>query len=208
MATVLAGSISPGTIVDADVAALANITRTKLQKMVLQPHPLDLRTLARVWDAPQTNLPGTPASDDLGIVYGTYGTGATKVTTGDLKNTTTTRYAGFELQLPENYVDAGQVVIRVRGGMDTTVASSSCTIDVQAFLINDDGTLGSDLVATAAQSINSLTYADKDFVLTTSSLVAGSRLDVRITITVTDSATGTAVIGVLHRASLRCDIYP
>ena len=47
---------------------------------------------ARIWDAPQTPLPTTPATDDLGLVIGTFGTNGLLIQTGDLKQTTATRY--------------------------------------------------------------------------------------------------------------------
>jgi hypothetical protein len=63
-------------------------------------------------------------------------------------------------------------------------------------------------VATSATSINSLTLANKDFTLNTTGLVAGNRLDVRVSIAVNDAAGVTAVIGVLHDLVLRCDVQP
>lgn len=92
--------------------------------------------------------------------------------------------------------------------MKTTVADVSATIDVEALELLEDGTVSADLCTTAAQNINSTTYDDFDFVITSTTLVAGSRLQVRISIATNDAAGATAVIGVLHNLSLRCDCRP
>ena len=66
--------------------------------------------------------------------------------------------------------------------------------------------MGSDLCATAAQSINSLTQATLAFDVTATSLSAGDLLDCRVAVAITDSATGTAVLGKVSRLSILADI--
>ena len=95
--------------------------------------------------------------------------------------------------------------LRLIAGMKTTVASSSCTIDAEVYRSDETGGVGSDICATALQSINNLTAASKDFTITPTSLVAGDMLDVRIAIATNDSATGTAVIGRLIAIKLLSD---
>lgn len=156
--------------------------------------PVDLTGL-RVWDAYHTNLPGTAATDDLALIGGTFGTAPPKIEAGDLKNLgATTRYARFKLILPECY-DAGEtVIVSIYAGMVTTVASVSCTVDLECYKITKaTGAIGSDLCATAAITINSLTLGAKDFTITPSGLVAGDTFDCRIAIACNDSGTGTAV---------------
>lgn len=92
--------------------------------------------------------------------------------------------------------------------METSVADVSATVDMEAYELQMDGTISSDLCTTAAQSINSLTLANKDFVLTATNLAAGDVLDVRVTIAVNDAASGTAVQGVIDKLILRCDVKP
>jgi hypothetical protein len=91
--------------------------------------------------------------------------------------------------------------------MLTTVADTSATIDVEAYE-SAKTTLktGSDLVTTAAQSINSLTFADKAFDLTVTDLSPGDQLDIRFTVAVVDAATGTAVTAALASVELLLDI--
>jgi hypothetical protein len=200
-------TLTPSEIKDIHVHAGADIATTKIAQRVLATlnHPLHN---FRTWDALATNLPGTPASDDLGLVTGTFGTDTPYIGTGDLKAAgATTRRAGIIIQLPEDYEDANTVNIRCIAGMKTTVADVSATIDVEAYRIDEDGTLGaSDLVSTAATTINSLTAANKDFTVDASTLVKGDALMVRVSVAVNDAATATAVIGALWAFKLLADL--
>lgn len=160
----------------------------------------------RVWDAFATNLPGTPATDDLGLIGGTFATGSPSIQTGDLKAAgATTRYARCTFQLPHNYVAGQSVTIRAHAGMLTTVASSAATIDFQAYRSNDEAGIGSDLVTTAATTINSLTLENIDFDVTAATLGPGDTLDIRMAVLVNDAATATAVIGIVGSVELLLD---
>jgi hypothetical protein len=183
------------------------ITRSNLTQENLAVYPIPPQAW-RVWDALQTNLPGTGASDDLAIIGGTFGAGVPSIQTGDLKNAgATTRYARAQVQLPPEYVAGETVTIRANAGMVTTVASASATIDFEVYK-SDRGILvsGIDLVVPSSQSINSLTFGDKDFNVTATTLGPGDILDIRMAIAVNDSATGTAVIGCAGSVELLCDI--
>lgn len=164
-------------------------------------------TLLRVWDAYQTNLPGTAAADDLGLTSGTFGTAPPTIDAGDLKAAgATTRYARFQMHLPECY-DAGQTVkLSISAGMVTTVADTSCTLDVECYKLDKITGIGSDLCSTSATTINSLTFGAKEFVITASGLTAGDVFDVRIAIACNDGATGTAVTPTIAAIDLLCDI--
>lgn len=200
-------TIDESAVKNRHVSASAEIAHSKMAQrsaVLISINPTDWRT----WDALGTNLPGTPAADDLGIVTGTWGTDAPYIGTGDLKaaGATTRRAAGF-MVLPEDYEAAETVMIRAWAGMTTTVADTSATIDFEAWRIDKDGTLGAaDLVTTAATSINSLTADDKDFVVTSSGLTPGDVLYVRMSVAVNDAATGTAVIGAVWQVELVADL--
>ncbi len=180
--------------------------RSSLELESLAEYPIAL-TLFRVWDAIQTNIPGTPASDDLGITGGTWATHAPKLTTGDVKASSATRRARVQKALPPEY-DAGQTVtIRLSAGMETTIADGSATVDVEIFVNGRDGTIdGSDLVSTSATTINTIGFTNKDFVLDATSLSPGDELDIRITVATVDSSTMTAVIASIGAVELLADI--
>lgn len=146
----------------------------------------------RVWDALHTMVLGTAANDDLALITGTFGTDEPKIRTSDAKNTTVTQRTAFFFSVPEHYVAGQAITLRLPAGMKTTIANGTATIDAEVYR-TDAPT--ADICATAAQSINSLTAANKDFTITPTDVVVGDMLLVRITIAITDSATGTAVLG-------------
>lgn len=154
---------------------------------------------ARVHDDIDTILPETAASDDLGFIEGTFGTDALTLQTSDAKATTVTQYARFpNLIVPSDYSAAGTLKLRVQAGMITTASDGTATVDLQVYAQDGSGAVGSDLCTTAATSINTLISSAvtvADFTITSSGLAPGDILDVRATIAITDSATGTAVIG-------------
>lgn len=180
--------------------------RSQMTQETLAAFPIPLTSL-RVHDAFQTVLPGTAASDDLGLLGTAFGTAAPTVVTSDAKATTVTQRARAMVQIPECYVTGETVVIRVYAGMKTTLSDGTATLDVEAYEMTGSGGIGSDLVTTAATSINgSLTNSARDFTVTSSGLAPGDWLDIRITIAITDAATATAVIGEIDWIALCCDI--
>lgn len=160
----------------------------------------------RIHDAIDDPLTGTASADDLELDNGTFGTSAPTVQTGDVKNSTVTRYARFLYPLEPEYDDGNSVTVRVSAGMITTVASVAATLDVEVYKHDREGGVGSDLCTTAAQSINSLTFANKDFDVSPSGLTAGDVLDIRLTLAVEDSATATAVIAAIGALEMLLDI--
>lgn len=193
----LNGSLTPA-IAKANILALAE----------LQPFPIPL-TDFRVWDALQTVLPGTPATDDLALIGGTFGTATPSLRSEDLKTAgATNKRARVLVQLPWDYQAGQSVSLRFAAGMITTAADTTATLDCEVYkLQNDpDDAIGSDLVTTAATTMNSTTFANIDFALTSSGLSAGDVLDVRITMAISDGAGATAVVGGLTSAKLLCDV--
>lgn len=186
--------IPSGEIVNSQINSNAAIDRAKLAAEQLKDNiPLEL---LRVHDAFQTDLPTSASSDDLGLIIGTFGTDAMTIQTSDSKNTSVTQRARFVYRLPMNYASGQPISVVAWAGMRTTVSSSTATIDFEVYKKNDaTAAVGSDLVSTAATTINSLTAADKAFVIDPTGLAAGDELDIRVTIAITDVGTGTAVIG-------------
>jgi len=185
-------------------AILGAIARSALVQDDLQPYPVPVAQL-RVWDAPSTvAVAASAANDDLAVVYNTFLTAGPTVETGDLKNAgATTRKVGFEFVVPPEYVAGQTITLRANAGMKTTVASTSATIDFQ---VARRAAPTVDVCATAAQSINSLDAADKDFTITPTAVVPGDILDVVCSVAVSDTATETAVIGQINSIVLLLDI--
>ena len=195
-----------GTLTIKETGVSAQTRASILKQDALAIFPV-LLTGLRVWDAFQTNLSGTAATDDLALIGGTFGTSPPVISAGDLKAAgATSRYARLQIVLPECY-DAGETItLALYAGMVTTIADTSCTIDVQCYKLDKAAGSGSDLCATAAMTMNSLVLAAKSFTITPSGLVAGDVFDVRIAIACTDAATGTAVTPTIAAIDLLCDI--
>jgi hypothetical protein len=206
MATTVDSLMVTGTITVKSDGITAQDRSSILRQDANAIFPIDLTAL-RVWDAFATNLPGTAATDDLALVGGTFGTSPPVVSAGDLKAVgATTRYARFQVRLPECYDSGETITLSLSAGMATTVADTSCTLDVECYKIDKVGGIGSDLCSTAATSINSLVFAAIPFTITASGLVAGDVFDVRIAIACNDAATGTAVTPTIAAIDLLCDI--
>lgn len=182
------------------------LPRTNLLQQDLEQFTVKL-TDFRIWDAIETNLPGTSATDDLSISDNTFATGVPDIRTSDLKAAgATSRYARVLIQMPPNYVASETVQIRVRGGMITTIADNTATVDLEVYKSDEEAAVdGADLCSTAATTINSLTYADVDFTITDASLSPGDILDVRLHLAVNDAAEATAVIASIGSVKLLCD---
>jgi hypothetical protein len=193
-------------VTNTSVHANAAIVRSKFAQETLATYPVKLTDL-RVWDALQTVLPNPSANDDLGLYGGTFATDSPMIKTYDVKAAgAVTLYARFSVAMPVEYVDGQTVELRLSAGMQTTVADTTATVDVQAYKSDREGGISADLCATAAQSINSLVFDDIDFTITASGLAAGEELDVRIAVAVNDAATVTAVTAAIGAIELRCDI--
>ena len=192
-----------GGISNVDLSANANIEPSKMAQRTFAEYHVPW-TAFRVWDAITTNPISAAANDDLGLVTGTWGSAVNKITAGDCKAATVTRRIYLSVPVPPNYDDGETIRLRVRAKMETTLSDTSCTIDAEAY-INNDGTLTSDLVSTAAQSMNSLTAANYDFTLSSGSIDPGDLIEVRLTVACVDAATATAVTPAIYEVALLCD---
>lgn len=185
-------------------ADVEGLSRAKLDKESLQKFTIPLTEL-RVHNSIATLLPGTAAADDLGLDGGTFGASNSPVVKStDLASTSGTLYARFTKEMPQNYVAAQNVLLRIRAAMET-VSDTTATLDVEAFKSDGEGGGGSDLYADSAVDINSATFSDKDFVISAGSLSPGDVLDVRIAIAITDGATGSGVVANIGELALLCD---
>jgi hypothetical protein len=159
-----------------------------------------------IFDAPHNRLGATPTSDDdLAFVGGTFGSAAPMIQAGDVKAVTKTRRARKSIPIPHNYVAGKQLQIIVGTKMVTTIADTSCTVDLEIYRADKQGGIGSDLCTTSATSMNSLTAAEKAFATDPATLSPGDWLDVRVTIASVDGATATAVTPAITSIDLACN---
>lgn len=168
-------TIGEGTVSNSGIATNADIARSKLAQDALRPYTIPIHAF-RVWDAMQTILPNPAANDDMGLITGTPGTDVPTLQSVDFGGTTTDEKCAFEFCLPAEYDAANTITLRIRAAMLTTVSDGTATIDAQCYKSDRDGVASADLVATAAQSMKTLTPANYDFTVTPTGLAAGDRL--------------------------------
>jgi hypothetical protein len=209
--TVLLGKAKTATTGDGQMleviplSALFNVGRSQITQQDLVPYTIPLTSL-RVHDAMQTNLPGTSSADDMGLITGTPGTDVPTLQGVDFGGTSTDEKGAFEFVLPAEYVAAETITVRVRAAMLTSVSDGTALVDVECWKAGDDGAAGSDICATAAQSINSLTPANKDFTITPTGLAAGDRLLIRVAFSGSDVGNLAVMIPEISKLQVLLDI--
>lgn len=159
-------------------------------------------TSAKVHDALATNLPATASADDMALITGTPGTDVPTLQGVDFGGTSTDEKCAFEFVLPHEYRAGAAITLRVRAAMLTTVSDGTATVDVECWKDAGDGVAGSDICATAAQSINSLTPANIDFTITPTGLVPGDRLIFRISFGGSDTGNAGVMIPEISKVAV------
>lgn len=137
---------------------------------------------------------GSASSTIIGLTAGTFGTSNDIAKTADQKASNVTPKMRIQIPIPLLAAPATGK-LRINAGMLTTVSDTTATVDVE---VVRKAAPTVDICTTAAQSINSLTAANKDFDLDITDVVPGDVLDIRITIAINDSATATAVYGAIN----------
>ncbi len=138
----------------------------------------------KVWDAMQTNLPGTAAADDLGLTTGTFLTSAPTIVGVDYGGTTTTAYARRQVIIPSDYVPTTNATLVVDASM-AVVSDTTAIIDFE--VVDQTDAPSVDVCATAQQSCNVVGTNLLTFTLTGTNFSAGSLLDIRMKHTGSDS---------------------
>ncbi len=197
----ITGKITPG-LARADV----------LVQVSLQAFTIPLTDFT-TFDAMGTRLPSAGANDDLGLVGGTHGTNTPSLRTQDHQDAGSEQnnYARAVVALPWNYVAGSAIRLRFMAGMITNIADQAATtyLDCLVYTQQDDpdDAIGADLCSTAAiTAVNTLTFANRDFTIAPSGLVAGDVLDVLVKTAVDDDATGAEVIMGISWVKLLCDV--
>jgi hypothetical protein len=188
-----------------DASLVGSVARSQLTQETLVAYQIPLTSL-RVHDAMITNLPGTAANDDMGLITGTPGTDVPTLQGVDFGGTTTDEKSAFEFVLPPEYDAAETITVRVRAAMLTTISDGTATVDVECWKAGDDGAAGTDICATAATTINSLTPGNKDFTITPTGLAAGDRLIIRLAFAGSDTGNLGVMIPEISKLSVLLDI--
>lgn len=165
---------------------IGSVDRAGLVQDDLSVYELDLLKDMRV--AAGAALPASPDSTTLGISAGSFGTNSPMLESSSTNNTSDSEFARGSFKLPVEYVAGQTITLRMRARV-TATRDTSATLDAILYKGDEEGGIGSDLITPGAQSINSTSFADIDFVVDPSGLVAGDTLDFEVTL-ITDDGSG------------------
>lgn len=175
VATLKVGGVS----VDAANASLAdvNATAAELNQLVgittgVVPHGIPLNNF-RAPAAWKDDLGDTATAAILGLAD----TRGSVLLASDASSETINQSAVACFTLPATYQSGAPITVRLRAKQATALSTTSSKVDVVAKLIGD--TLGADICATASQQVTT-SYANYDFDVTPTSLVAGDILAIEV----------------------------
>jgi hypothetical protein len=165
-----------------------------------------LRLAADCRNADGTVLDAAGGDGKFSIVAGGWGSGTLLLDGEDAQNETETTRLCFEAVLPAEYVASADVTVRVRAKVDDSGGGTVATkqIDCECYALDDDGAVGSDLCATAAQTLTD-SFADCDFVVIDTDLAPGGRLMVLVETQIQETADGGTVKAVIGSIEVLAD---
>jgi hypothetical protein len=164
---------------------LGAIARSALTQDALKPYTVPLTQMQATGTGAQLGAAAGTPSGAMGLTVGTYGSATPLVVGEAASGNSKTDYCRFQFTLPGEY-DAGETItLRVRAER-TGALNVSGTIDASVYLSDGGGGLGSDLCATSVQTVTA-SFANYDFVVTPTGLVAGDTLDIQLTAVANDT---------------------
>lgn len=134
---------------------------------------------------------GTPAAA-MGLTTGTLGSAAPIVVCEAASGSVKTDKARFQFVLPAEYVSGAAISIRIKC-RSSVLATVGSTIVATAYKTDGAAGVGSNLVTTSLITL-SATYANRDFAVTPTGLVAGDVLDIEIVGICTDTGGTTGAV--------------
>ena len=149
-------------------------------------------------------------SETAGDFYRFLGTNQVFIKGEATINETEASVGYFTFVLPEHYVSGGTVTLRATVDVEVAgdaVLNAASTVDFEAYLQSEtDGSVGSDLVSTAATAVTA-TAGAKDFVVTPTGLVAGNVLVIKLTTSIVEDAAGTgAATAFIYKLGVVCQV--
>lgn len=183
------------------------VLRANIAENALEPHYLPVSSFRGADGAPLA------ITETAGDFFLNIGTNQMLIDGEATINETEVSVGFFDFTLPPAYVADGDVKVRLVAGLIDGGSNEigTCTIDVEAYLQAADGTIGSDLCATAAQPIQAaaaaIAPAAIDFVVTSTGFVAGDHIIVKVTSSVVETAGngGAALNSRITKFGFLCD---
>jgi hypothetical protein len=151
--------------------ARSTLTQDALQRYEIAPY--DVR------ESDLTHLAASASAGKFGITAGTHGSASPVLVGEAASGNVKTDKCRFLFCLPPEYQAGETITLRLRAKVGTLLTVSA-TLDVECFKSDREAGIGSDICATAVQTL-SATYANYDFTITPTGLAAGDLLDIEIT---------------------------
>ena len=189
-------------LLKASQTTAGELKRADLTEEALVVHAVSVFSLF----APTTMLPlgASSSSGVLGVTLGTHGTNSPVIIGEAASGTSKTDACRFLFVIPNSYVSGGDVKVRLHCRV-TVAATVSATVDCECYEGNGEAGVSAELCSTAATSMNSDTWADVDFTITSTDLVPGDVLDIKLTAVVNDTGGTTGAIAQIGKVSLLLD---
>lgn len=136
-------------------------------------------------------LAAAAASGTFGVTSGGYGTGGTKLEGEAASGNTKTSTLKIPFTLPQNYVAASSLTLKVVH-RTSAVANTTANIDAEAYRSDQHGgATGTDQIAAAPTTVNTVTWTTSSFTITGTSFSPGDEIDIYIRTSVDDSGGAT-----------------
>lgn len=148
-------------------------------------------------------LADTPGSSLLGV-GDTAGSLLTGTTTNGGSTASANESASFLFALPASYIAGGAITVRSRAKVS---AARNVSQTVDCVCKNAGDTLGSDICATAAQTLTT-GYVNYDFTITPTGLSAGMLLNVDLYLATDDTGAAANGLPTITHIEMRCDTSP
>ena len=154
-------------------------------------------------------LDATGGDTLFSIVNGGFGTGTLTLKGEEAVSETETTTLCFEFALPPEYVADETVTVAIECKVDESGAGNATTetIEIEAYELDDEGAVGSNLASGGAQDIsgNGDGFNTYTSTITDTGLAAGDKLIIFVQTVVTEDA-GTAVYAEIGNIEVRLDI--
>jgi hypothetical protein len=192
-------------VANADVSASAAIVRTK---MALENATVYRQPLQQMRNIDGTVMDATGGAGLFSIANGGFGVGTLVLDSEEVQNNTKNDYLCFEFAIPPEYVADDDVVVAVDIIADDSGAAnlSTATLEIEAYELADNGTVGANLAAGGAQDLTgSDAYQTITSAITDTGLVAGDKLMVMMHLQLIEDA-NTALTAHIGNIEVRLDI--
>jgi len=173
----------------------SSINRADLVQDDAKEYNIDILSECRKADS--SALPTSPDGTNLGIIGGTFGTNSPILEGTDSDGSgaaTQSELTRLFFTLPAEYQAGQTITVRIHSRVDV-VRHTAATVDVICYLADKEAGIGSDLCTTGAISNNSASWADQDFTIDPTGLVAGDILDIEVIGATDDTNAGTGSAG-------------